>query len=102
LIKRPRIAAFFVGRFVVQWPQSVERAMAQPAPQSTDSQLLNLKLPPHSIDAEQSVLGGLLIDNTAFDRIGDVVSDSDFYRDDHRRIFRHISRLVERASLPTW
>src|SRR2546423_4339521 len=72
--------------------------MAQPIPQtSSDSQLLNLKVPPHSIDAEQSVLGGLLIDNGAFDKVGDVVTDGDFYRDDHRRIFRHISRLIERG-----
>jgi replicative DNA helicase len=72
--------------------------MAQPAPQSAqDPQLLQLKLPPHSIEAEQSVLGGLLIDNGAFDKIADIVSDSDFYRDDHRRIFRHIARLVEKG-----
>jgi replicative DNA helicase len=72
--------------------------MAQPVPQtSQESQLLNLKVPPHSIEAEQSVLGGLLLDNGAFDRIADVVLDGDFYRDDHRRIFRHISRLVERG-----
>jgi len=72
--------------------------MAQPLPQSaSDSQLLNLRVPPHSIDAEQSVLGGLLIDNGAFDKIGDVVTDGDFYRDDHRRIFRHVSRLIERG-----
>ena len=72
--------------------------MAQPIPQtSSDSQLLNLRVPPHSIDAEQSVLGGLLIDNGAFDKIGDVVTDGDFYRDDHRRIFRHVSRLIERG-----
>jgi len=72
--------------------------MIQAAPQiSPDSQLLNLKVPPHSIEAEQSVLGGLLIDNGAFDKIADVVSDGDFYRDDHRRIFRHIARLVEKG-----
>ncbi len=72
--------------------------MAQPVPQAaSDSQLLNLKVPPHSIDAEQSVLGGLLIDNGAFDKVGDVVTDGDFYRDDHRRIFRHVSRLIERG-----
>ena len=72
--------------------------MAQPAPQpAQDPQLLQLKLPPHSIEAEQSVLGGLLIDNGAFDKIADVVSDADFYRDDHRRIFRHIARLVEKG-----
>jgi replicative DNA helicase len=72
--------------------------MAQLVPQAaSDSQLLNLKVPPHSIDAEQSVLGGLLIDNGAFDKVGDVVTDGDFYRDDHRRIFRHVSRLIERG-----
>ena len=72
--------------------------MAQPLPQAaSDSQLLNLRVPPHSIDAEQSVLGGLLIDNGAFDKIGDVVTDGDFYRDDHRRIFRHVSRLIGRG-----
>jgi len=70
--------------------------MAQLAAAS-DSQLLNLRVPPHSIDAEQSVLGGLLIDNGAFDKIGDVVTEGDFYRDDHRRIFRHISRLIEKS-----
>jgi replicative DNA helicase len=72
--------------------------MAQAAPQpAPDPQLLQLKLPPHSIEAEQSVLGGLLIDNGAFDKIADIVSDSDFYRDDHRRIFRHITRLIEKG-----
>jgi replicative DNA helicase len=62
---------------------------------STDSIVSALKLPPHSIEAEQSVLGGLLLNNEAWDRIGDMVSDVDFYRDDHRRIYRHISRLIE-------
>jgi len=38
-----------------------------------------------------------LIDNGAFDKVGDVVTDGDFYRDDHRRIFRHVSRLIERG-----
>ena len=62
---------------------------------TSDAQLATLKLPPHSIEAEQSLIGGLLLDNTAWDRIGDVVAEGDFYRDDHRRIFRHISRLIE-------
>ena len=72
--------------------------MALPQPLRTDSsdpQLLALKVPPHSVEAEQSVLGGLLLDNHAFDKIADLVTSEDFYRDDHRRIFRHISRLVE-------
>src|SRR5207247_6118312 len=72
--------------------------MAQPATQApADSQLLNLRVPPHSIDAEQSVLGGLLIDNGAFDKIGDMVVEGDFYWEDHRRIFRHIARLIEKG-----
>ncbi|MGA8051953.1 MAG: replicative DNA helicase [Burkholderiales bacterium] len=60
-----------------------------------DPQLLALKVPPHSVEAEQSLLGGLLLDNQAFDRIADLVVGEDFYRDDHRRIYRHISKLVE-------
>ena len=62
-----------------------------------DPQVAALKLPPHSIEAEQSLLGGLLLDNSAWDRIADIVTEADFYRDDHRRIFRHIARLIERA-----
>src|SRR5574337_842276 len=48
-----------------------------------------------SIEAEQSLLGGLLIDNGAFDRIVGLVAEGDLYREDHRRIFRSISRLLE-------
>jgi replicative DNA helicase len=59
-----------------------------------DPQLLALKVPPHSVEAEQSLLGGLLLDNTAFDRIADLVAAEDFYRDDHRRLYRHLARLI--------
>jgi len=59
-----------------------------------DPQLDALKLPPHSLEAEQSILGGLLLDNEASDRIGDVVAEEDFYTDAHRVIYRHISALV--------
>jgi replicative DNA helicase len=65
--------------------------------QPVDSQVAALKLPPHSIEAEQSLIGGLLIDNAAWDRIGDVVRETDFYRDDHRRIFRHIGKLIQQG-----
>ncbi|MBI2318916.1 MAG: AAA family ATPase, partial [Betaproteobacteria bacterium] len=71
--------------------------MVQPQSSSGDAQLVALKLPPHSIEAEQSVLGGLLLDNSGFERIADVIADGDFYRDDHRRIHRHITRLIERS-----
>src|SRR2546423_8240188 len=54
-----------------------------------------MKVPPHSIEAEQSLLGALLLDNQAFDRVADLVTGEDFYRDDHRRIWRHIAKLIE-------
>jgi len=53
-----------------------------------------LKLPPHSVEAEQSVLGGLLLDNEAADRIGDVLSTEDFYSEGHRLLYRHITQLI--------
>jgi len=60
-----------------------------------ENQISALKVPPHSIEAEQSILGGLLIDNKAIDRIAGQVSASDFYRNDHRIIFSHISKLID-------
>ena len=69
----------------------------QPKPRIPDTALDQLRVPPHSIEAEQSVLGGLLLDNQAWDRMGDLIADSDFYRDEHRRIFRQIRNLLERA-----
>ena len=60
-----------------------------------DPQVLAMRVPPHSVEAEQSLLGGLLLDNHAFDKIADVVGADDFYRDDHRRIYRQIVKLIE-------
>src|SRR5512139_3271457 len=60
-----------------------------------DSQVESLKLPPHSVEAEQSVLGGLLLSNQAWDRIGDTLAEGDFYRADHRILWRTIVRLIE-------
>lgn len=56
-----------------------------------------LKVPPNSIEAEQSVLGGLMLDNEAWDGIADMVTDSDFYRRDHRLIFRTVSTMMEQG-----
>ena len=56
---------------------------------SADRQIAQLRIPPHSIEGESSVLGGLLLDNTAWDRISDLVSEKEFYRADHRLIFQH-------------
>ncbi len=57
----------------------------------------SLKIPPHSIEAEQSVIGGLLLDNEAWDQVADRVCEQDFYRQDHRLIFRSIVHLAEEA-----
>ena len=66
------------------------------APQK-DPQIESLKVPPHSIEAEQSVLGGLLLDNAAWDRIADFLGPADFYRYDHRLIYEHIGKLIAAA-----
>jgi len=60
-----------------------------------DDTLESLKLPPHSVEAEQSVLGGLLLENEALDKVADILAASDFYRHDHRLIYEHIGRLIE-------
>jgi replicative DNA helicase len=60
-----------------------------------DQQFDAIKLPPHSVEAEQSVLGGLLLENNAWERIADLISEEDFYRYDHRLIYRHITKLLE-------
>ncbi|NMG67830.1 replicative DNA helicase [Azoarcus indigens] len=61
----------------------------------SDPQLASIKLPPHSLEAEQSLIGGILLDNQAWERIADLASEADFYRDDHRRIFKQISKLID-------
>jgi replicative DNA helicase len=77
--------------------QTTARAYPANSNRPDDPQIASLKLPPHSIEAEQSLLGGLLLDNSAWDRIADIVNETDFYRDDHRRIFRRIQQLIEQA-----
>jgi replicative DNA helicase len=65
----------------------------------TDSATEALKVPPHSVEAEQSVLGGLMLDNQSWDKVADLLVESDFYRRDHRLIFSAIAALFEQ-SLP--
>ena len=60
-----------------------------------DPELTALKLPPHSVEAEQSVLGGLLLENHAWERVADLINEQDFYRSDHRHIWQQIVRLVD-------
>jgi replicative DNA helicase len=59
-----------------------------------DDEVARLRVPPHSTEAEQSVLGGLLLDNLAWDKCADLLSDSDFYRHEHRLIFAAIAKLI--------
>jgi replicative DNA helicase len=60
-----------------------------------DRQVAQLRVPPHSIEAESSVLGGLLLDNQAWDRVADLLSASDFYRYEHRLIFQAVHNLID-------
>ena len=68
--------------------------MAQPSSgQKKDPRLEQLKMPPHSFEAEQSVLGGLMLNNEAWDRVAERVAEHDFYSRPHRLIFAGMTRL---------
>ena len=65
-------------------------------PMSLDKHLPeNLRIPPNSVEAEQAVLGGLLLNNSAWDDVAERVGSRDFYRKEHRQIFEVIAQLVE-------
>jgi replicative DNA helicase len=70
-----------------------------PSDLAGDSQVAKLRVPPHSIEAESSVLGGLLLDNGAWDRVGDLLVDNDYYRHEHKLIYAAIGALIN-ASKP--
>ena len=72
-----------------------ERAYAR---RSAEGAVDALKVPPQSVEAEQSVLGGLLLDNGAWDRVADILTADDFYRREHRLIFDAIAALLEKGS----
>ena len=112
------VPAFFIGtlrfpqpdpRFCTGLSTARSAVSSQDHPMSTrfesresaprDDEVARLRVPPHSVEAEQSVLGGLLLDNLAWDRAGDLLTDSDFYRHEHRLIFAAIGALVS-ASKP--
>ncbi len=63
-----------------------------------DTAVESLKIPPHSTDAEQAVLGGLMLDNSVWEQVLDVVTVEDFYHSAHRTIFAAIGELAERDS----
>jgi len=66
-------------------------------PEPKIAKIENLKVPPHSIEAEQAVLGGLLLSPRAWEQIADILVEGDFYREDHRLIFRAIHELSDMA-----
>ncbi len=69
--------------------------MAGPAKARRDSfATVDAPVPPHSIEAEQAVIGGLLLDAAAWDNVADVVKQADFYRPDHQQIFEAIGVLA--------
>jgi len=73
--------------------------MANPTPKTApvDLETSRVKVPPHSVEAEQAVLGGLMLDNRRFDEIAEMISASDFYRQDHRLIFGAVERLASES-----
>jgi len=71
-------------------------ASPKPVPEPSFPDIDRLTLPPGSVQAEQALLGGLMLDNSAWDKVADLVSEADFYRPDHRLIFGAIRTLSER------
>jgi replicative DNA helicase len=79
------------AEFAAEVPDSI--------PPFVDHEVSRLRIPPHSIEAEQSIIGGLLLDNSAWDRAGDLLTDNDFYRFEHRLIYAAVGKLIN-ASKP--
>lgn len=83
-----------MSSFAESMPESQALAV-KPANRSAASLPDNLRVPPHSLEAEQSVLGGLMLDENGWERIADKVIEEDFYRHDHRLIFEAIRKLID-------
>ncbi|MGM0571077.1 replicative DNA helicase [Marinobacter sp.] len=64
---------------------------------SSDLETSRVKIPPHSVEAEQAVLGGLMLDNRRFDEVSEVITAGDFYRQDHRLIYAAVERLASES-----
>lgn len=68
--------------------------LASSSDAAPDRQIAQLRVPPHSVEGECSVLGGLLLDNQAWDSVADILSEDDFYRYEHRLVFGAIFAIV--------
>jgi replicative DNA helicase len=69
---------------------------ARPESFRTESRIDALRVPPQSVEAEQAVIGGLMLSPESLDRVGDFLGEDDFYRRDHRLIYRAIRELSEK------
>lgn len=74
----------------------MQEATVREKKSTVDREVHALKTPPHSLEAEQSLLGGVLLDNEAWDNIAHTLTQADFYRYEHRVIFRALSELSEK------
>ena len=72
------------------------RTRRKPRPRPIALDPTGLRIPPHSLEAEQAVLGGLLLDNSTWDTVADRLLADDFYRRDHQLIFEAIAELSAR------
>lgn len=89
-------SAAFGGRRIRRFgSESSVMQPVSPFPHRRDAAADALRTPPHSLEAEQAVLGGLMLDNLTWDQIADCLDENDFYRNDHRLIFRAIRHLAE-------
>jgi len=70
---------------------------ARPESFRSDSKIDALRVPPQSVEAEQAVIGGLMLAPDSLDRVGDLLTEEDFYRRDHRLIYRAIRELSEKS-----
>lgn len=90
-----RVCACNIKRFRLVTECKIHHGMSDLSENYFDSekQVKSLRTPPHSIEAEQSVLGGLMLSPRAWDAVADRVSEEDFYRQDHKLIFRSLKGL---------
>ena len=77
-------------------PRTPAPMPARSETQRTEARLEALRVPPHSVEAEQAVIGGLMLSPDSLDRVGDLLTENDFYRRDHRLIYRAIRELSDR------
>lgn len=92
-----RLVFFVGGSMSSVMPPLEDDVFGTPAPEADDQQVAKLRLPQYSMESESSVLGGLLLDNSAWDRVGDLLTERDFYRHEHQLIYAAIGKLINES-----